>query len=57
MTHNADYVRHEERKDTPRGDTKIICECGERCASYMEFYRHRGDEYKRQIDGTGASDE
>lgn len=39
-----DFERHEARSAV-QWDTKIVCECGERCANWMEFYRHRGDAY------------
>ena len=39
-------MEHEVRTDTPNWQTKIICTCGEQSASYMSFYRHRGDAYK-----------
>ena len=39
-----------EPVDRPNWDTKIVCTCGERCSNWMEFYRHRGDAYKKQLE-------
>lgn len=30
-------------------DSKIMCTCGERCASWMEFWKHRGDAYAEAL--------
>lgn len=43
------YQQHEIVR-TPNWDTKIRCECGLRFSNRMEFYLHRGDAYKNQLE-------
>lgn len=42
-------ISHELDVKAPHWETKLICTCGERCVNWMEFYRHRGDQYLAQL--------
>jgi hypothetical protein len=41
---------HEVVKTDPDWDPAITCTCGERCVNWMNFYTHRGDAYKAEME-------
>lgn len=43
------FVEHEQ-VETPNWDTRIRCRCGYDSTNNMEFFRHRGDAYRAQLE-------